>query len=153
MRKLLALAASAMVVTVAFGATPAQAQCPGNDGSLPGSGPRVVTAGPFYIDDRDFADADDDGDAGGLWIYMESTKKIGLQRGGDQIFFVVLRSNGVDPDVPRVNPVVLPVKNPTTGQPVTLFPQGLGGGSLAEEVGSYDDCLEDIAANRDNIVF
>lgn len=153
MRKLLALAASAAVVTVAFGSTPAQAQCPGNDGSLPGSGPRVVPVGPFYVDDRDYPDLDDDNDSGGIWIYMESGKKAGLQRGGDQIFFVLLKNNGVNPTIPRVNPIVLPVNKPTDGKPVTLFPNGIGGGSLAEEAGAHDDCLQDLPANRDNIVF
>lgn len=157
MRKLLALAASAAVATVALGAMSASTahadNCPAGDGTVPGTASRVITVGPFYIDDRDFADADDDDVAGGLWIYMESGKKAGLQRGGDQVVFTVLEANGVDPTVPYQGPVKTGVIRPDTNKELILFPNGIGGGSLAEEAGSHDDCFQDIKANRDVIVF
>lgn len=155
MRKLLALAATSAVATVAFGATPALAACPGADGTVPGQPAKATAAGPFYVDDRDFADANDNGDAGGLWIYMESGVATGLQRGGDQLAFKEIKSRtGQDPAIPYHGAVVVPVANPTTGQPIlTLFPQGVGGGSLSETAGSHDDCQQGTAAQRDNIVF
>lgn len=154
MRKLLALATSAALTTVAVGAlfaSPAAAQCPGADGTVPGTAAKSVAVGPLYVDDRDFADVDDDGDAGGLWIYKESGKLANLQRGGDQIAFTVLKSKGVNPAVPYQGPVTIPAPAPVG--PKTLFPSGIGGTDLATFAGSHDDCLQSTAANRDEIVF
>ena len=64
-----------------------------------------------YVDDRDFADIDDDGNAGGLWIYMETNGVAGLQRGG---YGLVARPEWPAPDIPPTqvlppNPGGLPV--------------------------------------------
>ncbi|HEX9682200.1 MAG TPA: hypothetical protein VGA13_03905 [Acidimicrobiales bacterium] len=154
MRKLTSLAALAVLApTAAIVATSgtAHAQCPENDGTIPGTGAKAYEAGPFYIDDRDVLDLDDDDDAGGLWIYMESNDVPDLQRGGDQIIFTMIADTGVDPEVPPVEPI-----QPVPDGP-TLFPNGFGGGSLADEAGSHDDCDESVDGNNgyeaDNIIF
>lgn len=161
MRKLLATAASAALATALLGAattSPALAQCPGDDGTIPGTPDRTLPVGPFYVDDRDLQDLDDDGDAGGLWIYLESSadanKKTTLQRGGDNVIFVVLDDAGAPNEVPRVNPIPTPVDDPTRpGEKLTLLRSGVGGGSLSETAGGHDDCVQDVARNRDTIVF
>lgn len=141
-----AVVSSGLVMLAGFGT--ANAQCPGNDGTLPGSSNSVIVLGQddgtngqtVFVDDRDFLDIDDDGDAGGLWLYLEDNSTSGLTRGGDQVIFRV-----ANPDVPFVAPI--PVLPPDPNRPVrpeglTLFPSGIGGGSLAEAIGSHDDCKE-----------
>ena len=135
-------------LTAVAGITPAHAQCPAGDGTVPGSGSTVTavglkdstTFGTIYIDDRDFADADDDGNAGGLWVYIENNNTRGLQRGGDNVAF-----SFVNPNVPLIPAV--PVLPPRPGG-APVFPNGLsvgpfGGGSLAEAAGGHDDCKTD----------
>jgi hypothetical protein len=146
MRKLASLVGAALlapVVVIAAGSQVAQAQCPGNDGTIPGTPDRVTAVGPIYIDDRDFADLDEDDDAGGLWIYLESNNVAGLQRGGDQAAFATLAGAGVNPNIPYVGP--------TPVGPLTLFPNGFGGGSLSETAGSHDDCVQ--SSTPDTILF
>jgi len=137
-------------LTTVAGFTPAHADCPAGDGTVPGSASSVTAIGTkdstqyttIYIDDRDFQDLDEDNVAGGLWGYLESNTYRGLQRGGDQIVFTF-----VNPNVPRVEPISVLPPNPG-GLPVfptglTLLPNGLGGGSLAEAAGEHDDCKTD----------
>ena len=80
------MACTALFAIFTLSATPASADCDDSDGSVPGTSGSVmaVTAGPstFYVDDRDWFDLDDDGQAGGIWIYEESNGQDGLQRGG-----------------------------------------------------------------------
>ena len=147
---LLSICALAAVVTVA----PASAQCPDGDGTLPGSSDSVTTAGtgdatPYttiYLDDRDYADLDDDGNAGGIWIYIESNDVAGLQRGGDRIEETFI------PDPPSIGPIPVLPPNPG-GLPIfpdgfTLFPDGFGGcGGCDEHPWSYDDCRTDESGN------
>lgn len=158
MRKLLATAAAAALATVTVGvlaAAPASAEhtCPGNDGTLPGEPARVTRVGPFYVDDRDYPNLDEDTDSGGIWLYYESGVRTNLQRGGDQIIFTVVQDAGVNPRVPLVRKIEGP-KHPTTGAPIiTLFPNDFGGGSISQAVGSHDDCIEGAKAIRDVILF
>jgi hypothetical protein len=131
---------------VVAGGSPASAACPAGDGTIPGSGSTVTPVGTgdgtqyttIYVDDRDFADADGDGVSGGLWTYIETNSVAELQRGGDQLIF-----DFVNPQIPRVDPiVVLPpdASRPVRPEGLTLLPNGLGGGSLAEAAGEHDDC-------------
>ena len=145
-RLLLATCALAAVVTAA----PASASCPAGDGTVPGTSSSVTRVGtgdatPYttiYVDDRDFADSDDDGNAGGLWIYLETNEVAGLQRGGERIESPFL------PQPPYVEPIPVLPPNPG-GLPIlprgfTLFPDGLGGCSLGcNEIGPPDDCRTD----------
>ena len=122
---------SAAVLASLVAVAPASAECPTGDGTLPGSSASVTTVGtgdatPYgtiYVDDRDWLDLDDDGDAQGLWIYVESNGTAGLQRGGRHV------AAGYVPEVPRIDPIRVP-PNPG-GLPIlpnglTLFPCGLG---------------------------
>ena len=151
MRRLSAVVGSLFLAggfTVAAGLTPAHAQCPAGDGTVPGSGSTVTAVGlkdstPYgtiYVDDRDYADADDDGNAGGIWLYIETNSVRALQRGGDQVAF-----SFVNPNVPLIPGTQVLPPNPG-GAPV--FPNGvnvgpLGGGSLAELAGGHDACKTD----------
>lgn len=163
MRKFLGIATIATVATVAFGASPALAGCPSGSGTVPGSPSKVTTVSAggttIYVDDRDYTDTGvgpdvEDGGNGGIWLYLESGKKVGLQRGGNQVPFVVLKSKGVDPSLPYIKPVVTPLPHPTKpGEKLTLFPAGFGGGSIAQTAGSHDDCVRGKAAHRDMIIF
>lgn len=64
-------------------------------GTVPGTSPSVTTigtggAGSFttvYVDDRDLMNFDADTSYGGLWIYVESNGRAGLQRGGTHVVF------------------------------------------------------------------
>ena len=144
-------------LTAVAGLTPAHAQCPAGDGSIPDSGSTVTPIGTgdstkyttIYVDDRDYPDLDEDNNAGGIWLYIESNDVAGLQRGGDQLPFTF-----VNPNAPRVEPVPILPANPG-GAPVlpngfTLFPDGFGGGSLSEAAGSHDDCRTDQNNNLHN---
>jgi hypothetical protein len=153
MRKLASLVGAALlapIVIVAVGSNVAQAQCPGNDGTVPGTPARVTAVGPIYVDDRDFADADDDGDAGGLWLYLESNNQAGLQRGGDQVWFAVI-AGVANPNLPYIPPTQVVPPNPATPNGLTLFPSGFGGGSLSETAGGHDDCVQ--SSTPDTILF
>ena len=142
LRKLgLALGAGAVTIsTLGFGAAPASsAECV-KDGSVPGGGPAVYTVGSgngttFYVDDRDFADADEDGAAGGIWLYQEANSTAGLQRGGAQF---------VEAMIPGSAPKI----NPTPVGPFTLFPNGFGGTSWSETLGGKDPCNESATPDR-----
>lgn len=122
---------SAALLASLVATAPASASCPTGDGTVPGRSASVTTVGtgdatPYgtiYVDDRDWLDLDEDGDAQGLWIYVEANGTAGLQRGGGHV------AAGVVPDVPRVDPIRVP-PNPG-GLPIlpnglTLFPCGLG---------------------------
>jgi hypothetical protein len=142
------------------GGSPAHAACPGATGTVPGSGPTVTPVGlgdgtqygTIYIDDRDYVNQ------GEIWGYIETNTVADLQRGGDQLIFTF----GVNPGVPAVPPTQVLPPNPG-GAPVlpnglTLFPKGLGGGSLAEAVGEHDSCTTDRTGavwtgTPDNILF
>ena len=132
------------------GISPASAQCPAGDGSIPDSGSTVTPIGTgdstkyttIYVDDRDYPDLDEDNNSGGIWLYIETNEVAGLQRGGDMLPFTF-----VNPNAPRVEPVPILPANPG-GAPVfpngfTLFPDGFGGGSLSEAAGAHDDCHTD----------
>lgn len=137
-------------LTAVAGISPANAACPAGDGSLPNSSSKVTRVGTggstqyttIYVDDRDYPDLDDDNNAGGIWLYIESNNAAGLQRGGDHVAFTF-----VNPNVPRIEPIpVLPPR--PGGAPVfpngfTLLPNGFGGGSLSEAAGFHDDCKTD----------
>lgn len=88
MRKLATvLGVTILVPTAAFvTATTASAGCPDdhNEGTVPGTQSQVYpdNNGPVYIDDRGFLLPDN---GGGLWIYLESNNKKGLQRGGKHV--------------------------------------------------------------------
>jgi len=142
-------------LTAIAGISPAHAACPAGDGTIPGSASSVTAVGTrdstqyttIYVDDRDLADADDDANFGGLWLYIESNSSRGLQRGGDQVTFTF-----VNPNVPRVEPITVLPPNPG-GLPVlptglVLLPNGLGGGSLSEAAGFHDDCKTDANTNQ-----
>ena len=149
-RQRLLLTACALAATVMV--APASAQCPAGDGTLPGSSSSVTAVGtgdatPYttiYVDDRDLADLDDDGNAQGIWIYIESNGERGLQRGRSHLVFDV-----ADPDIPYValpgwpnlpGPPFLP-------HPCCWPPAGVGGEPLSEVVNARDDCPSD--ANGD----
>lgn len=163
MRRVVLFATCALAAVV--GVAPASAQCPAGDGSLPGSSDSVTTVGtgdatPYttiYVDDRDFADVDDDGNAGGLWIYIETNEVAGLQRGGEHVGWSYL------PRVPQVAPIPVLPPNPG-GLPIfpnglTLFPNGFGGGG--PQLIPYDwrdSCKTDESGNvwtgkPDNLLF
>jgi hypothetical protein len=113
--------------------------CGATGGTVPGTPAQVITvdaspAGIFYIDDRDFADADGDGVSQGLWTYMESNGVGGLQNGGEEVALAALPV-----PVPHVDPVSVDGPDPV-GHVITLFPNGLGGGDLAQAAGEADTC-------------
>lgn len=151
MRRITILLAATLVgggLALFVGVPNASAQCPLNDGTIPGSSASVITIGPddgaafqtYFIDDRDFLDLNDNGDAGGLWLYAENNNTQGLTRGGDHVVFSV-----ANPPVPFIPPIV--VLPPDPNRPVfpngiTLFPNGIGGGTLSELVGEHDDCQQ-----------
>lgn len=120
----------------------AAAQCE-FDGSVPGTAAHTysVSVGgqTFYVDDRDYADADEDGTAGGIWLYYESNGIAGLQRGGSQVVL-----DKVPVMMPYVGPVTvtLPGAGPVPPHTITLFANGFGGGSVADAAGETDPCLE-----------
>lgn len=131
-------ASLAFLVTAALmvSAPPASAACQ-FDGSVPGTSSKAYTvltpAGTLYIDDRDLADLDDDGQSNGVFVYLESNGQIGLQRDDRQAAFDHLPGGNL-PFVYHFNP--MPVG------PVTLFPNGytLGGESLSTTAGQTDPC-------------
>lgn len=85
MRKLATALGIALIgpalLTVTAG--PASAGCPSayKSGTAPGTQPQVYpdNHGPIYVDDRDFLNG------GGLWVYLESNSRAGLQRGGSHV--------------------------------------------------------------------
>lgn len=147
-------------LTAVAGMSPAKAECPAGEGTLPGSSNTVTPIGTddgtqyttVYVDDRDFTDSDDNSSvAGGLWLYVETNKTRGLQRGGDHVVFTL--HPALNPNVPRVEPIrVLPagggVGLPVPARDVILFPNGIGGGSLSELAGFHDDCKTDARNNQ-----
>ena len=150
MRRALLLVTICAVATL-IGAAPASAQCPDSDGTLPGSSDSVTRVGtgdatPYttvYVDDRDYADLDDDGTAGGLWIYIETNGMAGLQRGGGHVAF-----SFADPEVPAV---VIPPQPPTIpGGPYwpSPIPITVGGWHLSEGLGFPDKCTTDEDGNE-----
>lgn len=143
----------ALVLGVAGPATPALAAC-ATQGTLPGSAASTTAVGvdptrskPYqtiYIDDRDYLGLNGP-NSGGIWFYAESNNTSNLQRGGDEVVFKTLAANGVNPTVPYVPPqqVIPPDPNrPALKNGLTLFPSGLGGGSLAQLAGEHDPCTE-----------
>lgn len=148
-RRLVLLATSALAAVV--GVAPASADCPQGDGTLPGSPSSVTAVGtgdatPYttiYVDDRDFADLDNDGNAQSVWLYLESNGTAGLQRGGDQVAMPLI------PRVPWIAPIPVLPPNPG-GLPIlpnglTLFPNGFG--CWGCELWWYDDCRTDQSGN------
>lgn len=151
--RILMFAAISMVAVA--NAAPAGA-CSRTDGSVPGTSASAITvsAGPatFYVDDRDYADLDNDGEAGGIWIYEESNGLSGLQRGGSGAWW--------EEHVPGTCELPLgptPVLEPDPNRPVlpngiVLFPHGFGGGGGCWSwYESYDPCAE--TANPDRLWF
>lgn len=155
---LLGAAVLASLVAVA----PASAQCPTGDGTLPGSSASVTAVGtgdatPYgtiYADDRDALDLDDEGDAQGLWIYVESNGTAGLQRGGDHV------AAGYVPRLPRIGPIPVVPPNPG-GLPIlpnglTLFPcsaqlsgsRCAGGPGVREWALPEDQCRTDASGQH-----
>ena len=144
----------ASVIAIAFvmlSADPASA-CSRTDGSVPGSDASTVTVAAadkaFYVDDRDYADLDDDGEAGGVWIYEESNGEPGLQRGGYTWWQDATQTTcGI-----YVEPIqVLPPdgSRPVLPNGLTLFPNGFGGGT--PECGQWylgDDCADSPTPDR-----
>jgi len=137
------LGASAVVIT---GGAPASASCPKGNGSIPTQPAKttVIPAGPktFYLDDRDYLDDDDeDGYAGGIWLYEESNGYGGLQRGGTQW---ILRDAPVTLPLVEVPVIPFPGAGPLPKRDYDLFPNGIGGGSLANNgvLGFEDDCKQ-----------
>jgi hypothetical protein len=147
-----ALMATGGLVLVGTAAPTAFAtECGATGGTVPGTPAQAVTvdaspAAIFYIDDRDFADADGDGVSQGLWTYMESNGAGGLQVGGEQ---VVLSQLPVA--VPHVDPVSVDGPDPV-GHVITLFPSGLGGGNLAQAAGEADTC-NDPSGSYDTLIW
>jgi hypothetical protein len=142
----------AIVAVAALMPLPALAQCE-FDGSVPGTAAKVYPVGAggqtIYVDDRDDADADDDGVAGGIWIYYESNKVGGLQRGGQQVALGLLPGT-----VPYVSPTyILPPdpSRPALKGGVLAFPSGFGGGSIAAALGERDPCTD--SATPDTLLF
>ena len=130
-----ALAATTLAVT----ASPASAECI-SDGTIPGAAGGAIAIGSgngtrFYVDDRDFFDLDEDGKSQGIWVYQEANNTGNLERGGAN--FLIGQIPG---QVPRVNPIVTPV--------VTLFPDGWGGGSVADAAGAVDPCVQSSTPDR-----
>ncbi|HEV7887149.1 MAG TPA: hypothetical protein VGO92_06285, partial [Acidimicrobiales bacterium] len=107
----------------------------------------------FYLDDRDFDDtADDAGDpalsatplgsqsdgyTGGTWVYEETGLHTGLQVGATQ--WVEGSVPGTLPYVPPQK-VSVPGAGPVPPRSQTLFPSGIGGGSVADTTGGKDPC-------------
>ena len=143
MRRFIAMLAAGAALAVPAGSN---AACE-FDGSAPGTVAKAyaVSAGgqTIYVDDRDYADLDNDGVAGGIWIYYESNRVAGLQRGGDQVALGMIPGT-----VPYIPPTFVGV--PGTGIGVTLFPSGFGGGSVASAAGAHDGCVE--SATPDTII-
>lgn len=122
------------------------------DGSIPGTPPRTYAfgAGPavVYVDDRDYADLNGNGVAGGIWIYLESNGVAGLQRGGVGV------GDGVPVTVPYLPPhyVIPPDPNrPVLKDGVLIFASGFGGGTVADVAGSYDPCVDSVLP--DTLIF
>ena len=147
---------SAAVLASLVAVVPASANCPSGDGTLPGSSASVTAVGtgdatPYrtiYVDDRDTLDVDDDGDAQGLWIYVESNGTAGLQRGGEHV------AAGYVPR-PRIDPVPVLPPNPG-GLPIlpsglTLFPCGFqfSGSRCTMRPGLPTDVLPDDQCRTD----
>lgn len=127
-RRLVMLATCALAAVV--GVTPASAECPQGDGTLPGSPSSVKAVGtgdatPYrtvYVDDREVVDVEQDGKDHGIWLYIESNGEAGLQRGGDHVVMPFI------PNIPRIGPMPVVPPNPG-GLPIlpnglTLFPGG-----------------------------
>lgn len=156
MRKYIAaVALAALAAPVVFGASPASAStgaCEGTGGTVPTTTRKLYTvpAGgqTVYVDDENL------NSSYGLWIYIESNKVNGLQRGGDQIVFETLYANKVNPTVPRQEERFVGVTNPVTGKPtgITLFTNGFGGGDIGSAAGTKDPCTTD-SGIPDNHVF
>jgi hypothetical protein len=144
-----ALASSGLVMLTSA-PTAFASECGATGGTVPGTPAQATTVdlspvAIFYIDDRDFADADGDGVSQGIWIYMESNGQPGLQNGGAD------PSGNIPVDVPHVDPLSIDGPDPV-GHVITLFPNGFGGGSLAEALGGVDPC-NDISGTHDTVIF
>jgi hypothetical protein len=111
------------ILVPAFAAWPASAACEA-DGTIPGTAAKTYTVSAgnltFYIDDRDYADLDDDGVAGGIWIYLESNGVEGLQY--SKYNGALMMIPGSLPVVPESNVEIVP--SPGVSQTVTV-PGGL----------------------------
>lgn len=142
------LGVSAAMIGLLF-AGPAGAACE-FDGSIPGTAAKVYTiatpVATFYVDDRDYLDLDDDNQAGGVWLYLESNGQAGLQRGTQHVAFVVFEVGG-EPLIPVIHHF-----DPTPVGPVTLFPNGytVGGWGSRDDIGMGDPCGAD---GGDTILF
>lgn len=151
MRRLTPLVLLASAAAALLTASPATAQCE-FDGSVPGTAAKtyVISAGgqTIYVDDRDYADLDEDGTAGGIWLYLESNHIAGLQRGGSQVVLAMIPGT-----VPYVGPVTvtLPGVGPVPPRTITLLPAGFGGGSVADTLGETDPC-RDLAPVPDTLL-
>jgi hypothetical protein len=126
--------------------------CGATGGTVLGTPAQTITvdlspAAILYIDDRDYADADGDGVNQGTWIYMESNNQPGLQNGGEH---VVLSQLPVS--VPHLDPIVVDVPTDPPTHVITLFPDGFGGGDVAQAAGEADPC-NDPSGSYDSILF
>jgi len=145
-----ALASSGLII-LASAPTAFATDCGATGGTVPGTPAQTLVvdaspAGIFYIDDRDFADADGDGVSQGLWLYMESNGNTGLQAGGEETALKALPVS-----VPHLDPVSVDGPDPV-GHVITLFPSGFGGGDLAQAAGEADTC-SDPSGNFDSIIW
>ena len=149
---------AASTVVMAFLAVQAHAAgaCSRTDGTVPGSSATVieVPAGvtTFYVDDRDYPDLDNDGEAGGIWIYEESNGESGLQRGGSGAWWEEHMPGTCELPL-GPTPVLEPDPNrPVLPNGIVLFPHGFGGGAGCWSwYESYDPCAE--TANPDRLWF
>lgn len=139
--------AALLLAGVLTATSPAQARCPGEDGTIPGSPASVTTVATpvatIYIDDRDAQGLDGEDGSRGLWLYLESNDTEGLQRGGSQVAFEMLADHGLG-YTPCIQPIPTPIG-------VTLFPNGCMSQPWAEFVGMYDDCR--LSAEPDTLLF
>lgn len=136
-----------LVATVALAtsvaAPAAHAQCPRDDGTVPGSSTSVTTIGPddgvafntYFVDDRDRLNLDGDADAGGLWLYTEHNATPGLTRGAPRAMTAL--------PLPWSGPIY--VVPPDPDRPVV--PQGVWFQSalvdaVRAELSAADDCTE-----------
>jgi len=147
-----ALISSGFALLVATSPSALATDCGATGGTVPGTPAQVQTvdlspAGIFYIDDRDFADADGDGVSQGLWFYQESNGVGGLQNGGEQFVLSQLPIA-----VPHADPVSVDVPTDPPTHVITLFPDGFGGGDVAQAAGEADPC-NDPSGNYDTLIW
>ena len=144
----MAVAAGAVASFVMLNGDPAAA-CSRTDGTVPGSSASVVAASAggrtFYVDDRDVADLDADGEAGSIWIYEESNGESGLQRGGESWWYDAMP--GICQQVGPTQVLAPDPDRPVAPNGITLFPDGFGGDCDYDH--SYSDpCVDSVTPDR-----